>query len=255
MDNDLTFTIMLVTLLLVILLGGVVISYFVIGRQRNKQQEELTKAELEHERQLRKQEMDLAEQLMSRFARELHDGMGHELTCLRLELENLKLDQPSFEGHLNAFDIHLTETSHQLKQLSRTFNTDFISSKTFGEMVAIELSRQERIAPFEFELINTGQAPDFDPNRKTALFRILQEVLTNAVRHSKATKVTIEMNSHPNTVLKISDDGIGFDLDLILRNGKASGLRNILKRAELAGLECKIQSDSKLGTLYMVSLR
>ncbi len=241
------------TLLVVILLGGVVIAYFVMGRQKNRQQQELAKSELAHERELRKQEADLAEQLMTRFARELHDGMGHELTCLRLELENLKLDQPSFETHLNAFDNHLNETSLQLKLLSRTFNTDFISGKNFDEMVAIELNRQERIAPFQFELINMhSSGHELNENQKTALFRILQEALTNAVKHSKATKVMIELNPGKNVSLKISDDGVGFNLESVLSNGKASGLRNIIKRSEMAGFKCCVDSEEGVGTSYQI---
>lgn len=253
-DLDIKYTIVLITLLVVILLGGVVIAYFVMGRQKNRQQQRLAETQLEHERKLRKQEMDLAEQLMTRFARELHDGMGHELTCLRLELENLKLDQPTFETHLNAFDSHLAETSHQLKHLSRTFNTDFISGKDFSEMVTIELSRQERIAPFEFEFIKRNKKQELKENQKTALFRILQEVLTNAVKHSKATKVTIELGVHPDKVLKISDDGVGFDPQVMINSGKASGLRNIMKRAELAGFKCNVKSELREGTSYSVSL-
>ena len=83
------------------------------------------------------------------------------------------------------------------------------------------------------------------------VFRILQEIAQNALKHSGAKKVQISVKSDPFE-LQVKDDGKGFDYDDVFRSNKASGLRNIIKRAQLARLECTIHTKPEEGTVYIL---
>ena len=94
--------------------------------------------------------------------------------------------------------------------------------------------------------------------REIVLFRIVQEVLNNALKHSKAKNLTIILQySADSFTLKVNDNGKGFDLENI--NQKAlsqagAGLRNMQRRMELIGGECTISSEIGKGTEVILSM-
>jgi two-component system NarL family sensor kinase len=85
------------------------------------------------------------------------------------------------------------------------------------------------------------------------VFRIFQEIVQNALRHSSASQLEISLhNEGTGFELKVYDNGNGFNREEILSSTKASGLRNILKRARLAGMECTIHTNPGEGCLFIL---
>lgn len=249
-ESELGVTIVLVTLLLVILLAGIFIAYISIGRQKNKQLMALTQAQLKFEQELRMVEVELAEQMMGRFSRELHDNVGHELTCIRLAIENIKLDNATLNELLMPIDQYLTEASDQLQLLSRSFNSDYISQLNLKEAMNLEVKRLEQLKKFEICWESDFIKSPLNKNQELIVFRIFQEVVSNMAKHSKATRLTIELKSNEKLILTIADNGRGFNLNEMLESKDASGLRNILKRSEIAGIDCDIKTAIGYGCKY-----
>jgi signal transduction histidine kinase len=90
-------------------------------------------------------------------------------------------------------------------------------------------------------------------DRELMAFRIFQEIITNNIKHAKATKMEILLNIE-STILGVSDNGKGFDLQSTLNSNRASGIKNILKRAQLAGFTCNIDSKPNLGCSYLLKI-
>jgi signal transduction histidine kinase len=91
---------------------------------------------------------------------------------------------------------------------------------------------------------------------KTALFRILQEALTNVIKHAQASNVKIFLTYAPNEILaRVSDDGHGFNLGMVESTGRISwGLKGMEERANLLGGKLKVYSTPGEGTTVEVSV-
>jgi two-component system NarL family sensor kinase len=240
--SSLILPIIFTTLTIVFLVAGVAISFFITGRQRVKQQMELTEARLNYEKELRQVEVEVSENMTQQFARELHDNIGHILTCMRLTIENKKLDNPEMEASFAPVEVYLEQATGQLSLLSRSLNTDYISGVGLSAAVQLEVDRLRQLRKYEVHLEQQGTQSGLDKNQELMVFRIFQEMIHNSLKHARANNLYISVSGGTGFELKVFDDGKGFDTKRILGSGRASGLKNMIKRADMAGLTCVIDS-------------
>lgn len=250
---DLILAIVVTTLLILLLIAGLTISFFVANRQRTKQQMELAQTRLTYEKELRQVETEVSEQLTQHFAQELHDNLGHILTCIRLEVENKKLDHPEIENLLAPTEKYLDEASQQLRLLSRSLNTDYIATHGLANAIHIEIERQQHLKKFNIQLDEVPGNTELDKNQELMVFRIFQEIVHNAMRHSRAKNLFIALHYTPFFKLTVRDDGRGFSWEETLKTPRASGLKNVLKRAALANLSCQVESEVDKGCTYTLT--
>jgi signal transduction histidine kinase len=253
MNSEVLLSIVSITLLVFLLVAGIVITLFVAGRQRIRQEMAMTSAKLTFEKELRQVETEVSENMMSQFAQELHDNIGQLLTALHIQVENQKLDHPQLIESFKPVEIYLTEINQQLRMLSRTFNNDYIGRVGLIAAIQLEVDRLKTLKRFSVQFKNTPGNSNLEKNQELMVFRIFQEIVQNALRHSTATELEITIHNNNNQFeLWVRDNGKGFEKEEIINSNKASGLRNILKRAKLAGLECTITSSSGEGCLFVL---
>ncbi|MEZ5172154.1 MAG: ATP-binding protein [Bacteroidia bacterium] len=191
---------------------------------------------------------------MSYLSRELHDHVGHTLLNMQLIIENRKLDNPEEYKNLMPFESLLNEAGDQLRQLSRSLNQEYLSRLSFQEAINKEMERLSEFSTMEVKYIpGTVKYGSLDRDQLLMSYRIFQEIINNIIRHSQASSFTVRSNNQ-DYLLKVEDNGKGFHTEQILASGKASGLRNIMKRAALAGLELDIQSAEGRGTTITLSM-
>jgi len=251
--NDIVLAIVWVTLLVLFLIAGILIVFFVSARQRLRQQIELTETKLAFERELRQVETEVSEHIMSQFAQELHDNIGQLLTAMHIQLENQKLDHPHLSEGLKPIGIYLEEVTQQLRLLSRTFNNDYLNHIGLFAAIQTEVERLRVLRRFEVSWEPVVGPTNLGKNQELMTFRILQEIIQNALRHASAKKLSIRVDNKNNGFeMLVADDGKGFSLDETLQSQKASGLRNILKRSRLAAMECIIETSPGKGSLFII---
>ena len=247
-SNDLILAIGSFTLLVIALIGAVIIVIFVSGRRRLKQDMELTQNKLKHEQELRQLETEVSEQILGQLAQELHDNIGQMLTAVHIHMQNQKLDHPALEEDFEPMEKYLSEATTQLKMLSRTLNNDYISHIGLLASIDAEIKRIQALRRFQVHWEPVSGSSNLDKKQDLMIFRVFQEIMQNSLRHSMAKNAYVSVNNDSgNFELKIEDDGKGFDMDTIMKSDKGSGLRNILKRAQLAGLDCTINSEPGKG--------
>ena len=252
-SNELLLAIISTTLLVLLLLAGILIVTFLSSRQRIRQQVQLAETRLAFERELRQVENEVSENIMSQFGQELHDNIGQLLTAMHLQIENQKLDHPQLTEGLKPIGIYLDEVTQQLRLLSRTFNNDYLGHIGLLSAIQLEVDRLRSLRRFAVSWEPPSGPSNLEKNQELMVFRILQEIIQNALRHAAAKNLDIRVdNSGGNFELRVQDDGKGFDVPSTLQSRRASGLRNIMKRARLAGLECAIDSSDEKGTLYVI---
>lgn len=251
--EELFLSIISSTLLVLLLIAGIVITFFISGRQRAKQEIAMAEARLAFEKELRQVETEVSENMMSQFAEELHDNIGQLLTALHIQIENQKLDHPSLVESFKPVEIYLAEINQQLRMLSRTFNNDYVGRVGLVAAIQLEVDRLTTLKRFVVHFEQQPGPSNLEKNQELMVFRIFQEIAQNALRHSGASNFFVRIqNSGDDFIFTIKDDGKGFSKEEILNSNKASGLRNILKRASLAGVECTLTTAPGEGCLFIL---
>lgn len=196
-----------------------------------------------------------------RIATEIHDGIGQMLTSLRMKLEQVEDRSPQPDPEItllnNMMRSIITET--------RRICADLLPSvlEDFGLKAAIEeLIKNARLtAPgITFLLEETLGGAPLPREVEIGIYRILQEALNNAMKHSGADTIEIEIDGSPGWLqLRVRDNGCGFHFDSHLLFSKelakkVNGIRNMKERAELLGGSLQIISAPGAGTIVQLEL-
>jgi two-component system CheB/CheR fusion protein len=193
-----------------------------------------------------------------RIARELHDQLGQQLTSFRLKLESLKEESPNRKqvrekvGELLSLTSQLDSDIEFLAWELRPVALDDLGLATALRNYTARWAQQFGTkAQF-----HTSGFEDRRPARaiETNLYRIAQEALNNAAKHSRATHVDVILERRDqHAVLIIEDNGIGFDLiNDPASDGDRMGLTGMRERAALIGGALEIESTLKKGTTILV---
>lgn len=241
-NNQIMLGVLLTTLLLLLLVAGIFVAIYMAAKTRAQQ-------ELAYEKELRQVELEVSENMMAQFARELHDNIGHLLTCMRITIENKKLAEPE-NNAFSAIEGYLDDASTQLRLLSRSLNTDYISNIGLSAAINLEVDRINQLKRSQISLTLADATLEMDKNAELMIFRIFQEMMQNSLKHSKAKNIYVVLFGTPDQLLSVTDDGKGFDVARMLDGNSASGLKNMIKRAQLAGLSCEIISNPGEGCRY-----
>lgn len=252
-QEEILISVITTTALVLLLVGGLAVSFMFARRQSMKQQLVLSQTKLAFEQELRTVETEVSESVMAQFAQELHDNIGQLLTALHIQIENQKLDHPALADSFKPAEIYISEINQQLRMLSRTLNTDYIGHIGLLGGIQLETERLNKLKRFTVRYEGNSGPSNLAKNQELMAFRIFQEIMQNALRHSRAKNVIVTVLNPVNEFeMRIGDDGKGFDVDATLKSSKASGLRNIIKRAQLAGLDLSIKSEPGEGSLFVL---
>ncbi len=221
-------------------------------RIRKKMQEQKIR-ELETEKQLMATQSLLKgqEEERSRIAKDLHDGLGGLLSGVKLQLGAMKgnlilseQDGLTFNRVLN----NLEESIGEMRRVAHNMMPETLLK--FGLPQALEdycegLSRQQ---PFSIQCDFRGMEERLEHSTELVLYRIVQELINNAVKHSGASSILVQIIRHDKEQLNLTveDNGTGFDANQEYTN--SAGLRNIVSRVKYLNGKIDIQSESGKGT-------
>jgi PAS domain S-box-containing protein len=184
------------------------------------------------------------------IARELHDELGQRLTALNMDLFRLKMrfgaDNPELIEQINNISSAVEANIQVLRNVVTLLRPAVLDMGlvTALKWLTNEFSNRNGI-PCELRL--PSQELKLEDNLATMIFRIVQESLTNIIRHAQASKASIWLDQNQNYfLLEISDDGVGFDPK---SNHKPNslGLKGIRERVQMLGGKLSIQSKPNCG--------
>jgi signal transduction histidine kinase len=197
--------------------------------------------------------IDGQEQERQRLSRELHDGLGQSFIAIKLQLESF-CDEIEGEKKekLNKLKDYFEITIEDIRRMSNDLAPSVL--KEFGLMTALRnlcrlFSEQSNI---EIIYNSTGKIPKLTSKAQTYLYRIAQEALNNAVKHSEATEILVTLDGRADEVrLIIQDNGSGFDTNNVEASG-GNGIQNMRERAYLLPGKIDINSVVNAGTTIEV---
>ncbi len=248
--GSLTLAIIIGTVLVLTMVFFVAMLLVVNTDRRHKHQAELAELNMRREREVMEAEREATRQTLREVGRELHDNVGQLLTVAQIGMNNA-LEMSADAGLSSARDV-LEQGIEEVRRLGRTLNTDMWEDHGLQEAIQVEAGRLERVARVKAHVLLDGDPPELASDTKTILFRVFQEIISNALRHGSADLLEIRIGGNSGTLLTVSDNGSGFDPDMVR---KGSGLLNIRRRCELIGLEAVCSSAPGRGTTWQIKQR
>ena len=224
--------------------------------QRRRAEEDLR----EMNRQLRSLSASLQEvreQERSRIAMELHDDLGQQLTGLKLELSwlggRMKEGRQATPEEVGAMRQLLDTAIASVRRIATDLRPPILDDLGFGEAVKWQTAEFAKRSGLDISLDLQAQALVEDDLVATALFRIVQESLTNVARHAGATQVKVSLTAdESNLLLTVSDNGAG--IDAVAGKGNGIGLVSMRERATALGGKFNIAGVAGAGTTIAVTL-
>lgn len=181
------------------------------------------------------------EQEIRRIAHALHDDSGQLLVSVHLQLARLARELPTARAHVEQCEQLIDQAEQRLRQLSHELRPTVLDDLGWLpalEFLAAAVAERTQI-PVE---VSSGVKRRLPAEIETAVYRVVQEALTNAVRHARAKRIHIEVTQRADRLhCVIADDGIGFDVDACVRRG-GLGLRGMRERLSSLGGSLRISS-------------
>ena len=188
-----------------------------------------------------------------RLARDLHDEVNQALTAILLRLEALSQEEPSRAGELGEVKRLVNQAMDELTGLARHLRPSALDDHGLVPAVRAQLQLFSASTGIQTSFSTRGDASELGDDEEIAVYRVAQEALTNAARHSGASQVEVELfTDERGTELRLSDDGDGFDPST--RNGRGLGLEGMAERARLLGGELDVRSTRGRGTTVALRL-
>jgi len=235
--------------LILLILG---IWYFFKQRQKLKNQEIET---LKQNQEIAKLEalIDGEEKERKRIAQELHDGLNGDLSAIKYRLSTLE------ESGLRAIDAEnltkvitmIDESCAQIRSISHNLMPSSILEYGLIESIREYCIKINNSDNFKIDFQTFGDYIALAKKNETVIYRIIQELVTNILKHAKATEALVQFNFREEELfITVEDNGIGFDTTKI---SDGIGHKNIQTRVGFLNAELNVESSSN-GTSYTISI-
>jgi two-component system NarL family sensor kinase len=198
--------------------------------------------------------LDSQESERSRVAGDLHDSIGGMLSAVRVGLSAIGRQLPNTHV-LDAQKQMLDDTIESVRKISRELMPATLEK--FGLIPAVRelCEKMQATTHIQIGLMELGETRPIDNRRQLMVYRITQELLNNAFKHSKATYIEVVFNFRENLYLIVEDNGIGMSPRQMAESGRKSlGLFNIQSRVQLLSATVTIDPDKKDGSKITVSV-
>ena len=205
------------------------------------------------QKELLQTQLEIQEQTLKNISEEIHDNIGQALSLAKLNLNTLPdiTDKTLQQKIANSKEL-VSKAIVDLRSLSRSLDTDYVRDMGLQSAIEYELDMIKKTGAHTIELSVNGALFRFDKQKELILFRIVQEILNNIIKHAKALKIAVHLNYDLDKLqLTISDDGQGVDLTPLNENDRGGfglGIRNMHNRAKLIGADFSMSSTIGKGT-------
>lgn len=237
-------------------ISGFIIYFVVLYRNKQlKNKKEQEKLQATFQQELLKTQLEVQEHTFHYVSTEIHDNITQVLSFVKLTLAQIAAGTDD-EKRIKINDTRelLAQTITDLRDLSKSLSYESIRSMGLIETMEREIQRINKSGVLDVALLQQGEPYSLGEQRELLIFRIFQETLNNALKHSGAKHLKIVLQYHSDLFnLTLEDDGFGF-LPEVLDNKQGSGLKNIKNRAALIGGIATIDSAPGKGCCVKVAL-
>ncbi|QIL40914.1 two-component sensor histidine kinase [Pedobacter sp. HDW13] len=254
--TELLITIILFNLFFVLFVVAIMVYIKKYKERKREYLNEIKIANEIHQKELLSTQLEIQQATMQQIGRELHDNIGQKLTLVSLYTQQLVHENkvPQASNRIEQIYQIINSSLQDLRSLSKNLTNDNISENEIVTLIQEEVDHINALKKCKVSFEHDFERIDLEFVKKNVLLRITQEFLQNSLKHAQCSNISIQLKSAADTflMLKIQDDGMGFDLDNLTSDG--IGLKNMKKRAEIIGGEFNLTSKPNLGTALNIIL-
>ncbi|MDR2275593.1 MAG: sensor histidine kinase [Sphingobacterium sp.] len=236
----------MLSLVLLFLLG---LAIYLYRQHKRKARGDLELLKQQQELQVTRALLEGEELERHRVARDLHDGLGGHLTAMRLQIsseENLPL--------LDGLKVQLDQLIADVRLIAHNMMPENLSRS--GLIVALEdLCTSLQHGAVIIELQSNGLSKDLAGNIQVNIYRIIQELINNAIRHGEANRIIVQcLQNEQFFLISVDDNGKGFDVEEVMNGKRGMGLKNVQMRVEYLNGQMNILSQPGQGTSVNIEI-
>jgi signal transduction histidine kinase len=244
-QRDIVISIVLTCIIIMVLAVFTLLFFLLFINKKTVLQREKVMMKLNFEQNLLQTQLEIQEQTLRNISQEIHDNIGQILSLVSLNLNLLVTEDIS---KLNNTIQLVDKAMNDLRDLSKSLNPERVQHIGLKESIEHELRHLERTGRYSTSFDITKAYEEISPEKTIILYRMIQEVLNNIIKHAEATQVVATLSGiEKENTISISDNGKGFDV----KNStgvNGIGLQNIHKRAGLINATVEISSEIDKGT-------
>jgi signal transduction histidine kinase len=236
----------------------IVSAYLLYNRYKLRKQKELDEELIRQQEIRNKAIIDAEERERVRIAKDLHDGVGQQLAAVRLSMnameEELSANTEQLE-RVKALEHMVDETLKEVRAVSHNMMPNALIRKGLAAAVREFIDNIAATGLLKVDLQIVGLSERLDSTMETVLYRVLQEMVSNIIKHAQASKVSIQLIKHDDGYLNfvIEDNGKGFD-SREANNFSGIGLKNIMSRVQYLNGTVDFDSAPGRGTTIIIEV-
>ncbi|MBL6447928.1 hypothetical protein JMN32_16550 [Fulvivirga sp. 29W222] len=253
--SDIVIAITAGSLLLFLLCTFIVAFTLVFVRKRQQHKIEKQQIKEQFSKNLLEAQLEIREETLRHIGYELHDNLGQIASLIKINLNIIDLDaREKAEEKLGETRNLIRKLIADIKELSISLNSDRVVSTGLFKGLKGEVERIKKLGLHEVTFDCDVKNIEPNPHKTIILFRMSQEILNNALKHSNATSISVWAEvSDDFLTLIFKDNGVGFNVDKAVNHG-GSGLLNLKTRAKLIHATLKVNSTAHTGTEIIINV-
>ena len=230
-------------LITAVVLGSILIYFFIsIIRQQRRNVQMHKKYILGEITQIEKER--------ARIAADLHDELGPLLSAVKMKINSFDLSDREDKIQIEKTNDHIDDVLKRIREISFDLMPNSLLRKGLSPAVKEFVDYLNNNTKIKFYCAFENDLKLSEQN-SVNLYRIIQEIIHNTIKHSGATELHIELKIIKNNIhVAIADNGVGFDYEAESKDAIGFGLRSLLRRTEIMGGQMFLESKKDLGTTY-----
>ena len=254
-QEDILITIVIASVFFILIGSFVLLIVFVFLRRQRKNKREKEEMKNRFAQTLLQTQLEIQEQAFTYISQEIHDNIGQILSLARLNLNTFHKANTD-EAKLTQTDELLGKAIKDLREISHNLQNNRIYDIGIVESIRQLLISLEKTGHYKTSFQTSDDFHILDTNMDIILFRMIQEIVNNIIKHASATEIHVDITSDPNhTVFYIRDNGVGFDTNALNKLRPGIGLQNIINRAKLIGATVDVKSQLGAGTSITLTIK
>lgn len=243
--------------LIVFIISIIIVGYLLYNRYKLRKQQEFNEA-LIHQQAIRsKAIIEAEEKERTRIAKDLHDGLGQQLSAVKLMINAIRAEQDEKEKAQKLETLsQLTDDSvKEVRAVSHNMMPNALLRMGLASAVREFIDKISSTGLLKINLQIVGLTQNLDKTTESVLYRVIQELVNNIIKHADANQLDIQIINHDDETLNIvvEDNGRGFDTKNI-NNFKGIGLKNMISRIEYLNGTITFDSTPGRGTTVIIDV-
>ena len=253
---------LLIGVLILLIFGGITA---LLTHKSTKRKQKLAEQEKKLETQklatvLKEQELNAIDAMIEgqekerqRIANDLHDDLGGLMATVKLHFNALKEKQTP-ELYLKTNQL-IDEAYNKVRTVAHAKNSGVIAKQGLLKAVQHMADKVSALNKISINVIDHGLDERLENSLELTMFRIIQELITNVIKHANASEVNIHITNHEDTLnIMVEDNGIGFNTSQITKTNKGMGISSIDKRVAHLDGKMTIESEQNQGTTIIIDI-